>query len=289
MYETYYGLRERPFALLPDPDFLFLSQKHRTALALLEYSIVHQAGFCVITGGIGTGKTTLIRYLLNQLGPDVTTGLISNTHSSFGELLQWVLHAFGLERPSKDKIDLYQAFLDFMIKEYAARRRVVLIVDEAQNIDPPALEELRMLSNVNADKDLILQVILVGQKGLRDTLCRPELEQFAQRIAVDYHLTSLSFAETRAYVRHRLEVVGGDSDLFEDDAVLVIHRTSRGIPRLVNLLCDTALVYGYAEQQPRINARLAIEVGQDKQAGGIFPVQSREDRSMGQGSGLAGR
>lgn len=271
MYEAHFGLREKPFSLLPDPSFLYLSDKHRMALALLQYGLSNQAGFTAITGGIGTGKTTLIRHLLNNMEQNVTVGLISNTHRSFGELLQWILLAFNLEHAGKSKVELYQTFVDFMIREYAAKRRTVLIVDEAQNMAADTLEELRMLSNVNADKDQVLQVILVGQQQLRDTLRRPDLVQFAQRIAVDYHLTPLTADDTMAYIRHRVTVAGGDAELFTDAACAAVHRHSNGVPRLVNLLCDIALVYGYAEQRKQIDADLVDDVAREKQAGGIFP------------------
>ncbi len=272
MYEQFYGLHEKPFSLLPDPGFLYPSSKHRMAMTLLEYGIANHASFSVITGGIGTGKTTLIRYLLNQLERDVTVGLITNTHPSFGELLQWVLLAYNLDYTGKDAVGQYQAFMDFLIKEYASNRRTILIVDEAQNMSAETLEQLRMLSNVNTDKDQVLQVFLVGQPGLRDTLRRPDLEQFAQRIAVDYHLESLNSSETRGYIRHRITVAGGAPDLFEDSACEAIYRHSGGIPRLINLLCDTALVYGYAEGARRITAALADDVAHEKQKGGIFPT-----------------
>ncbi|BAZ93185.1 hypothetical protein TspCOW1_19060 [Thiohalobacter sp. COW1] len=272
MYEAHYGFREKPFSLLPDPSFLYLSKKHRMALAMLEYGLANQAGFTVVSGGIGTGKTTLIRHLLNNLEQDITVGLISNTHRSFGELLQWILLAFNLDYRDKGKVELYQAFVDFMIQEYARNRRTVLIVDEAQNMAPETLEELRMLSNVNADKDQVLQVVLVGQEELRDTLRRPDLVQFAQRITVDYHLTPLTAEETRDLIRHRLEAAGGDPELFTEAAAEIAHRFSGGVPRLVNLLCDTALVYGYAEQRERIDADLMNEVVREKQAGGLFPA-----------------
>ncbi len=273
MYETFYGFRSKPFSLLPDPEFLYLSDKHRMALTLLEYGLWNQASFSVITGGIGTGKTTLIRHLLNQLDRDLVVGLISNTHPSFGELLQWILLAFNIDCEGKDKVAMYKTFVDFLIREYAANRRAVLIIDEAQNMSHQALEELRMLSNVNAEKDQILQIILVGQIGLREHLRDPSLEQFAQRIAVDYHLESLGAEETRGYIRHRLEVSGGDPDLFTDDASEAVFQHSRGIPRLINILCDTALVYGYAGQSDRIDAQLVNDVARDKQKGSILPLR----------------
>jgi len=201
-----------------------------------------------------------------------TVGLISNTHRSFGELLQWVLLAFNLEHRDMDKVEMYRRFVDFIIDEYAHNRRTVLIIDEAQNMEAETLEELRMLSNINADKDQALQVILVGQRELRDTLRRPDLVQFAQRISVDYHLEPLSEEDTAGYIRHRLEVAGGSPDLFTPAACKAVYHFTNGVPRLINLLCDTALVYGYAEQKQRIDARLIADVAREKQQGGIFPV-----------------
>jgi general secretion pathway protein A len=272
MYESFYQLREKPFTLLPDPGFLFLSNKHRMALTLLEYGLMNQAGFTVISGDIGTGKTTLIRHLLGHMDREHTVGLITNTHRSFGELLEWILLAYNLEHVNLGKVEMYRRFVDFIIDEYARNRRVVLIVDEAQNMAADTLEELRMLSNVNADKDQALQVILVGQRELRDTLRRPDLVQFAQRIAVDYHLEPLSEEETVGYIRHRLEIAGGNPSLFDEAACRAVYRYSNGVPRLINLLCDTALVYGYAEQQEQIDSALVTDVAREKQQGGIFPT-----------------
>ncbi len=270
MYEAFYGFREKPFSIIPDPGFLYLSRKHRMALDLLEYGLMNQAGFNVVTGDIGTGKTTLIRHLLGHMDRSMTVGLISNTHHSFGELLQWILFAFKLDYRGKEKVELFHTFVEFLISEYAQGRRTVLIVDEAQNMSPETLEELRMLSNVNADKDQVLQVILVGQARLRDLLQRPDLEQFAQRIAVDYHLEPLEGDETARYIRHRVAVAGGaDPDLFDDAACAAIHAYTGGVPRLINLLCDTALVYGFAEQKKRIGVQIVDEVMADKLRGGI--------------------
>jgi type II secretory pathway predicted ATPase ExeA len=272
MYEAFYKLKEKPFTLLPDPGFLYLSNRHRMALTMLEYGLMNQAGFTVISGDIGAGKTTLIRHLLNNMDQEHTVGLISNTHRSFGELLQWVLLAFNLEHRDMDKVEMYRRFVDFIIDEYAHNRRTVLIIDEAQNMEAETLEELRMLSNINADKDQALQVILVGQRELRETLRRPDLVQFAQRISVDYHLEPLSEADTAGYIRHRLEVAGGNPDIFTPAACKAVYHFTNGVPRLINLLCDTALVYGYAEQKQRIDARLVADVAREKQQGGIFPV-----------------
>jgi type II secretory pathway predicted ATPase ExeA len=273
MYETFYSFREKPFSLLPDPAFLFLARQHSTALAVLEYGLVNQAGFTVVTGEIGCGKTTLIRHVLNSLGQDITVGLLSNTQR--GELLQWVLMAFGLDYRGKEKVALYETFLEFIIDEYAKNRRTVLIIDEAQNLGVDALEELRMLSNVNADKDQVLQLILVGQPELRATLSRPALIQFAQRVAVDYFLVPLESEQIGSYIRHRLEIAGGDPALFKPEACQLVYHHSEGIPRLINLLCDTALVYGYAAGKQKIDVELVREVVQDK-AGSLLFARGRK-------------
>jgi type II secretory pathway predicted ATPase ExeA len=274
MYKAFYNLSEKPFTLLPDPGFLYMSDKHRMAFSMLEYGLLNNAGFTVISGDIGAGKTTLIRHLLDNMDREHTVGLISNTHRSFGELLQWILLAFNLDHANMNKVEMYQRFVDFIIDEYAHNRSTVLIIDEAQNMEAETLEELRMLSNVNADKDQALQVILVGQNELRDTLRQPELVQFAQRISVDYHLQPLSAEETANYIRHRIRIAGGNPDIFSALACEAVHRYSNGVPRLINLLCDTALVYGYAEQLQQLSARLVVQVAREKQAGGIFPTYS---------------
>jgi general secretion pathway protein A len=282
MYEHFFGLREKPFSILPDPDFLYMSFKHTVALDLLEYGLTNQAGFNVITGDIGTGKTTLIRYVLRQVSAEVSIGLISNTHRSFGELLQWALHAFRVEFRGTDKVEMFQAFLEFLRVQHQQRKRAVLIIDEAQNMLPETLEELRMLSNVNCDKHQVLQLILVGQAQLRDTLRRPDLQQFAQRVVMDYHLEPLEPEETCEYIRHRLKIAGRDDpELFDTEACVAVHLHTLGVPRLINLLCDTALVYGYAEERRTIDAQIVHDAAWDKKKGGIFPsLQQRDWRRL---------
>ena len=272
MYETFYGLKEKPFTLLPDPDYLYLSPKHQRALTLLEYGMMNQASFSVICGDTGAGKTTLIRRLLSEMGDDTRVGLITNTHQSFGELLNWVLMAFGLDGEGMSKAQMHQIFIEFLIKQYAQNKRVVLIVDEAQNMSADTLEELRMLSNINADKDQVLQVILAGQPALRETLRQPELMQFAQRIAVDYYLEALSAEETRNYIHHRLKVAGAENNIFTDAACDAIYSYSQGTPRLINLLSDTALVYGFAEQTPQIDEKLVHDVVREQHSNSIIPT-----------------
>lgn len=277
MYESYYGFHEKPFALIPDPEFLYMSEGHRLALSLLEYGTAEQTGFVVISGEVGSGKTTLVRRLLGTVSDDVIVGLITNTHPSFGELLQWICLAFDLDHRGKDKVELYQGFLDFLIEQYAAGRRVILIIDEAQNLSPEALEELRMLSNINADKDYLLQLILTGQPELLNKLRRPDLRQFVQRVGVDYHLGPLGLEDTVGYIRHRLTVAGGRADLFDDFACAAVHYYTEGVPRLVNVLCDLALVYGYAEDKKQIDIDTVMEVATTRQRSGLAVFRADPD------------
>ena len=252
MYEAFYGLKEKPFSIQPDPDFLFLSKRHSLAYTMLQYGIQNRASFSVICGEIGCGKTTLIRHLLNELGPDLTVGLVYNTHQDIADLLEWIMLAFGQPYEGMSSVARYDAFQRFLINEYGAGRRTILIVDEAQNLNVAALESLRMLSNINVDKDQLLQVILVGQPQLRDLLQKPELLQFAQRVAVDFFIPPLNPEEVAAYITHRLQVAGREEPLFTPAAVQRIAQTSHGGPRSINILCDTLLVYGFASDSVAI-------------------------------------
>jgi type II secretory pathway predicted ATPase ExeA len=272
MYEQYYGLTEKPFSLLPDPSFLVLGKKHSAAYTALEYGLVSQAGFTVVTGEVGSGKTTLIRHLLNQMDEDITVGLVSSSHHEMGELLQWLLFAFNLDYRETQKVGLYDIFTQFLIDQYANNRRTVLIIDEAQNLQPEVLEELRLLSNINADKHQVLQIILVGQPQLRSLLKHNDLLQFNQRISVDYHLNGLDADETRFYIYQRLMIAGRDKPLFTRNAIQLIHEASGGIPRVINTLCDTALVYGFADQKPLLDNAVIVKVLKDKDAAVERPV-----------------
>ncbi len=274
MYESYYGLKEKPFAMLPDPAFLYLSKKHQMALTLLEYGLLNQAGFCVVSGETGSGKTTLLRKLLENVESDVTVGMITNTHKGFGELLDWVLSAYGIHDKELSQVDKHQRFIDFLIEQYANNRSTLLIVDEAQNMTAEKLEELRMLSNVNSDKDQVLQVILAGQPALKDTLRLPEMMQFAQRIAVDYHLGALDRHDTQGYINHRLKVAGAEKQIFTQEACHRVHDYCGGIPRLVNLLCDTVMVYGFADQEKIIDEDLVDEMVSERMVDSIVPLAS---------------
>ena len=276
MYEAFYGFKKKPFSMLPDPGFLFLSKKHKAALTLLEYGLLNHVGFCVLSGEPGAGKTTILRALLERVPDNVTVGLITNTHQSFGGLLDWVLSAFDLHQPNLTHVEMHQVFMDYLIEEYANKRTVLLIIDEAQNMKSETLEELRMLSNVNSEKDQLVQVMLAGQPALKDTLRRPELMQFAQRIAVDYHLEPLSVKETCGYIQHRLVTAGAERNIFTPAACERIHCYSGGTPRLINLLCETVLVYGFADQLDMIDVDLVDEMVQERMKDSVVPIVNRD-------------
>lgn len=271
MYETFYQFKCKPFSLLPDPDFLFLSSRHSIALSLLEYSLTGQAGFCVITGEIGSGKTTLVRAFLGRVGREFSVGLISNTHSSISNIAGWALTAFGQKQASNNPAEVYQQLMAYLIAEYGAGRQCILIVDEAQNLSVEALEELRLLSNINSGKDLLLQILLVGQPELLEKLQRPELRQFAQRIAISHHLSPLKFAETRQYISHRLAVAGATKPIFSEVAVGAIQYFSGGVPRLINSICDLCLVYAFADGTLEIDEGVVFRVVTDRRVSGIAP------------------
>lgn len=272
MYEQFYNLRTNPFALTPDPAFLYLGRSHRFALTLLDYVLQQGSGFALISGEIGSGKTTILRYLLGRLEKSLRIGLLTNVHSGMGALLPWVVQALEIQRRRGDASELYGSFTRYLWQEHEAGRRVVLIIDEAQNLGAEALEELRVLSNVNTGEALLLQTILVGQPELRSTLKERRMRQLAQRIAIDYHIAPLQSDETHGYIRHRLSVAGGSEELFSAEACELVHAQSYGVPRLINQICDTALVYGYGEQRESIDTRIVNQVLRDRGHGGLLPL-----------------
>jgi type II secretory pathway predicted ATPase ExeA len=273
MYEAFYGLRDKPFSILPDPGLIFWGRNHRLAFAMLEFGVMHSAGFTVITGEIGSGKTTLLRYLMARLDPKFAVGLISNTPRGTDGLLAWVM--MSLNQPFEGSYPmLFRKFQQFLLDEYRRGHRVILIVDEAQNLGLETLEELRMLSNINADKNLFLQIILVGQPQLRSLLRSPQLVQFAQRVSSDFHLRPLNPQEVTQYIDYRLEAVGSRDKLFSPPASALIAKASRGIPRTINILCDTALVYGFANDTHVINEDLVARVIEDKEQYGVVPLET---------------
>ena len=269
MYETFYGLKEKPFALVPDASYLYLSEGHAKALTLLRYSVIGRQGFTVITGEIGSGKTTLINRLLDGLDEDITVGLLNFTEPGAAELNEWIAMAFGLEHRGKSRVELYEDFIAFLIDQYAQGKHTVLIVDEAQNLIISGLEKVRMLSNVNAEKDYLLHLILVGQPQLRSLLASPQLEQLAQRVSVSYHLDKLAAKDTKAYILHRLGVAGATERLFSPQALRIIAEASGGVPRVINTLCDLALVYGYSSGKRLVDARIAKAVLADREQMGL--------------------
>jgi general secretion pathway protein A len=257
MYQTFYGLKENPFNITPDPNFFFLSHRHQEALSALVYGIKSRKGFIEITGEIGSGKTTLCRCLLSLLDSSVKTALILNPHLSDLQMLRTIVQDFGITSKGLNKKDLFDAFNRFLLDQLALENNVVLIIDEAQNLKPGLLEQIRMLSNLETTKEKLLQIVLVGQPELRAILARPDLKQLRQRISVRYHLTALSLGETREYIQHRLKVAGLTGALrFTDEAFEMIFKYSKGIPRLVNIVCDKALLAGYVMQSFEIRKEL---------------------------------
>lgn len=280
MYESFYGLRVHPFSLVPDPAFLYLGRKHKVALSLLEYGMLNRSTFTVITGEPGTGKTTLLNTILDRSEREISLGVLSHTHEGLGSLLPWVLMTFGVDGKGMDSVELYRAFSGFLIQEHARHRQVVLVVDEAQNLGPGMLEELRLLSNLNDGRRHTLQIILSGQPNLRRLLQRPELVQLAQRIAVDYHLEPFGEEETPEYIRHRLKVAGGPVTVMTDVACRVVHRLTGGNPRLINQVCDVSLAYGFAEQASHVTAPLVVKSALDRTASKILPLPDIDVSSL---------
>lgn len=281
MYESFYGLNKKPFSLASDAEFLYMGKTHSTAFAMLEYGVLSQAGFTVITGEVGSGKTTLIQHLLNGLDKKVSVGLITNTRRNMGELLPWVLHAFKLDYRESNPVALYEKFSRFLSGQYEKQQRTVLIVDEAQNLGAEVLDELRMLSNLNATHEQFLQVILVGQPELRSILSRPELMQFSQRVAADFHIAPLTVRETIAYIKYRLIAAGAVQDVFTPHAYVLIHAASRGVPRLINILCDTVLSYAFGDERLIVDENYIRDVLKERSEGGLLALGQNPLRQLG--------
>jgi type II secretory pathway predicted ATPase ExeA len=270
LYETHFGLHEKPFSLLPDPRFLYVSRTHKVGSTMLRYALVEQSGIVVLTGEVGTGKTTLVRHLLEKPAERVVVGCVTGTHAAFGPLMTWILRAFELPRDESASSAQLDAFRDFLTDTHARGYRAVLVVDEAQNLDADALEQLRMLSNLNSEPEPLLQLVLVGQPELRQTLRQPRLRHLVQRIWIDHHLEALEREETRALIRHRLEVAGAAPDLVDDEAAAAIHHFARGLPRLVNALGEMALLQAYAEEAAKVDFDNVVDVVAERQrAGGL--------------------
>lgn len=260
MYEKFYGFTDRPFNLTPDSDFFFPSSKHEEALNRLIYAISERNGFAVITGEIGSGKTTVCRTLLNRLDTDTKVALVLNTHLGKKELLTTILEDFGIEYKSSNKTAIMSALNKFLIEQAERSVNVVVIIDEAQNLTPAVLEEVRMLSNLETEKEKLIQIVLIGQPELKSKLMMPKLEQFSQRIVLYYHLEPLDRPETEEYIKHRLRKAGNSSaDIFSDAAIDEIYKYSNGIPRLINLACHNALITGLVYDTKNITPEIAVE------------------------------
>ncbi|MFU8858009.1 MAG: AAA family ATPase [Deferrisomatales bacterium] len=288
MYCDFYALRAKPFNLTPDPDFLYLSRGHKEALAHLSYGVESRSGFVMVTGEVGSGKTTLLRTLIRNLGRDVCVSQVTNTRVNYAELLELALDDFGVPPRGMGKTGLLAALNEFLVEQFAEGRSCVLVVDEAQNLSIPTLEGLRMLSNLETEKSKLLHVILAGQPGLRDLIGSRPLEQLRQRITVRYHLGPMSPGEVGEYVRHRIRKVAADPEkapVFPDEVIPDIYRAAGGIPRLLNVLCEAALLHGYLAETrvigPEIVGEVAAQVTRDQKGA---PAPPRPPLTTGGGA-----
>ncbi|HDZ00182.1 MAG TPA: AAA family ATPase [Nitrospirae bacterium] len=264
MYEKHFSFKHKPFELVPNPDFLFLSSTHKKALTYLDYGIKEKIGFILLTGEIGSGKTTIIRNLIKNLNSSVKLSRINNTKVSSEQLISMINEDFGLEVDGKNKTKLLSELNAFLIDQYSKKSQPILLIDEAQNLSPDLLEEIRLLSNLETDRAKLLQIMLVGQTELKKTLMHPELMQLRQRININYHITPLTIDETVKYIRHRLTIAGNPEVMrFQGDMPGLIYRFSGGIPRLINILCDFALLTAFTEGKKEVNADIIREVAHD--------------------------
>jgi general secretion pathway protein A len=280
MYESFYGLKEKPFSITPDPDYFFMSQVHEDAYTHLQYAIRENKGFVVITGEIGSGKTTLINLLLKNVEQDILVGVISNANVRPQEFIRMACQELEIAIDGLGKVEMIDALHQFLLNQFAQRKRVVLIIDEAQNLPLETIEEIRMLSNLDTEKDHLVQMILVGQPELKAKLQQRQLKQFVQRVTVHCHLRGLSHGETRQYIEHRLRVAGAKAGgIFDEEAIEAVHEHARGIPRMINILCDAALLYGYADDRKAIGKEAIEEVVKERQAEGFFFPAGEEEQT----------
>jgi general secretion pathway protein A len=269
MYESFYGLKENPFEVTPNPDYLYLGESHREALANLLYGVRTKKGFIVITGEVGTGKTTLIHYLLDKLdGNDHTkTAFVFNPKLTTNDFIQYILKDLGIRVQGQSKAEYLYNLHRYLLNAYRKDERVILILDEAHGLNPELLEEVRLLSNLETSRSKLVQIVLVGQPELDKTLSQPAFRQLRQRINMRYHLPPLSRKETEEYIEKRLRVAGAKEALFTKKAIQEIYRKSGGIPRSINILCDNALLNGFALYQKVVDVRSVREVAKDLKFG----------------------
>ena len=276
MYESHFSLHESPFSLRPDPAYYFIGQKVRLAMAQLEYALLSQsAGQVLVTGDAGAGKTTLVRRLVALSHPDLCIGLLFQCQSTWIDTLRWILLAFGLAVDSHDELILFERLVVHCNRENEQSRRCVLVVDEAHLLSDENLERLRILGNINADSSDLLQIVLVGQSELRQRLQQPQWIALCQRIVADIQLSVLSEAEVLQYITHRVDIAGGSGELFSEDAMRLIARASGGVPRIINSLCDTALLFTYAESQSQVSGTIVSSVIRDRR-GGVIPIMKND-------------
>ena len=267
MYEKHFSFKYKPFELVPNPDFFFLSSTHKKAITYLDYGIQEKAGFILMTGEVGSGKTTIIKNLIRGLGSSVKISKVNNTMVSSEQLISAINEDFGLEIDGKTKTRLLSELNEFLIEQYSRNIQSILLIDEAQNLSVELLEEIRLLSNLETDRSKLLQIILVGQPELKKTLMLPELIQLRQRISVNYHIAPLSIDETKKYIIHRLAVAGNpDAIKVDDDVLHIIYQFSRGIPRLINILCDFVLLVAFVEGASVVTLEVVSEVARDLEA-----------------------
>lgn len=260
MYTDFFGLSAKPFELLPNPRFLYLSKGHRKALSYLQYGVQEHAGFTLLTGEVGSGKTTLLRDIINRISSDTTLAMVFNTRVDAQQLIGMINEDFGLSAAGKDKIQLLRELNDFLLAECSAGRQPIIIIDEAQNLSADSLEEIRLLSNLEADDFKLMQIILVGQPELKQIIAKPSLRQLRQRISISCHLNPLNREETEEYIFHRLATVGNrDCVTFLDGSFDMIYRFSGGIPRLINLICDFLLLSAFVEETRQIDVDLVMD------------------------------
>jgi general secretion pathway protein A len=291
MYASYFGLKSEPFSIAPDPHFLFMSERHREALAHLLYGLGGGGGFVLLTGEIGTGKTTLCRLFLEQIPPNCNVAYIFNPKLTVQELLQSICEEFRIAVPQETSPTV-KAYVDrlnqFLLEAHAAGRNNVLIIDEAQNLSAEVLEQLRLLTNLETRERKLLQIILIGQPELRQMLARPELEQLAQRVIARYHLDALTPAETDQYIRHRMEVAGLERPFpFEARAIRRIHDLARGVPRRINLLCDRALLGAFAQSRAAVDRKTVEQAGDEVFGPRVAAQPARQRTALVLGLGLA--
>jgi len=256
MYLDHFKFTEPPFLLTPDPRFLYLSKAHSRAITFMEYAIVNRDGFAVITGEIGSGKTTLISKLLLGLDADTIIARIFHTHVDGIEFLQALLEEFGVKEYGDTKVALLNQINSYLLEAYASNKKIILIVDEAQNLSEKLLEEIRLLTDLETNNEKLMNLILVGQPELNETLDQPALEQLTQRIRFRFHIGPLSEGEMAEYIRHRLSVAGSDAEVFTKTALPILYKYTGGIPRLINALCDVALICGFSEDSSSVNNKI---------------------------------